>query len=824
MAEKTSLKQKATTLFDNVRYYWKEPPKGRYMPFKEVGAYSVGGIGVYFLIGVVQAFLINVNNFLIANVIGIDKSIILVIYVISVIVGFPATALRANIIDNTRNRQGKYRPYIMSMGIPTAILAVGFILVPYEKIHNDWISAIIILFFNIGFQFFYCFYLEAYENLLYVLSPNTQERADVASIKSIVYSIAPTISTAIMPLAAAALTGGSMTNIKLYRCVYPPMAIVGILLSVVVYANTQEKIIQAKTHVVQIKFMDALRAVAKNKYFWIISFAGWLGFLEGFYAVVLQWLYQYQHACSPGVYTIIGMINGNAYFWGMLAAPFAIRKFGKKKVLIFTNILNIFFIAMMYPVIVANPNNMIWIILICLFMNNLANSFGHILNPSIQGDIRDYQQYVTGERIDGMFATVGLIGSLITLATSGILPLVYDKTGINKATLAKLGPSIISQESAWIRENFAGETEKINELVGNLQQEVANVDFAVLYNRDVFEAVMLALIGISVLGAAINVIPFFFYDLSEIKQRGMVNILKIRAMFEDFGNGVLTDRNLVETIDIIRESSEMYDKEPVSTDKKDFTGKGKRKARREAIEYNNKIEIAKIVMLELKKFDDDPVFQIEFERAKKIYAAGLSGLTEVDDNILKEAKALPKNTKEERKIRSKAIESARNRLYAKKVIMKNYGGKIEEFDASVFEPLFEKDDACNDAMTAAYANLHNAKKAKDADAVAKFKAEIKILKNEQKQINAQIKDATDKNSVYSRAAKPYLDAKKLLVQEENYKRYDEIDSVYEEAKLRAENQAKAEAEERARLEAEEKAELEKRKAEKKAKSKKSNKK
>ena len=41
--------------------------------------------------------------------------------------------------------------------------------------------------------------------------------------------------------------------------------------------------------------------------------------------------------------------------------------------------------------------------------------FGRLLcqmssNPSIQGDIRDYQQYTTGERIDGMFAAVGLIG------------------------------------------------------------------------------------------------------------------------------------------------------------------------------------------------------------------------------------------------------------------------------------------------------------------------------------------------------------------------------------------------------------------------------
>ena len=36
MAEKTGLSEKASTLLNNVRYYWKKPAKGRYMSFKEI--------------------------------------------------------------------------------------------------------------------------------------------------------------------------------------------------------------------------------------------------------------------------------------------------------------------------------------------------------------------------------------------------------------------------------------------------------------------------------------------------------------------------------------------------------------------------------------------------------------------------------------------------------------------------------------------------------------------------------------------------------------------------------------------------------------------
>ena len=45
---------------------------------------------------------------------------------------------------------------------------------------------ITVLLFNIGFQFFYMFFYEAYENLILVLSPNTQERTDAATVKAVI--------------------------------------------------------------------------------------------------------------------------------------------------------------------------------------------------------------------------------------------------------------------------------------------------------------------------------------------------------------------------------------------------------------------------------------------------------------------------------------------------------------------------------------------------------------------------------------------------------------------------------------------------------------
>jgi len=95
-----------------------------------------------------------------------------------------------------------------------------------------------------------------------------------------------------------------------------------------------------------------------------------------------------------------------------------------------------------------------------------------------------------------------------------------------------------------------------------------------------------------------------------------------------------------------------------------------------------------------------------------------------------------------------------------------------------------------------------------------LKNKLKALQAEKKEIDAAIKEATDKNSYYNRLAKPYIDAKKLIAQAENYRHYEDIKAMYEEAKLRAEEADRLEEEKAKALEAEQKAEKARLKAEK----------
>lgn len=756
-------KEKVVSFLQDFKQYWHVPPKGRYMPYKEIASLSIGGIGVKFIVYCVNQMILAVGNTLIGNTIGINPSALYIIYIISVLSGFPLTALRAKMIDNTRSMKGKYRPYILTMGIPTVILGIGFIWMPYEHM-SLLVKCIVVLAFNIGFQFFYNFYNDAYDSIINVLSPNSIERSDVLSIKSICDNFAPSIATIFLPIVAKLITGeNTLYDLKIYRVLFPPMLIVGFAISLLVYINTEEKIVQAKTHIVEMKFSDAFRAIARNKYFWIISLAGWLGFLESSFNNIIGWMYNYQHACSPAQYSIITAIAGNASFWPMLIAPFFIRKFGKKKILIFTNLLNIGFIILMLPIVrMTGSAAIIWLLLLCIFINQFITALSWILTPSVNADIRDYQQYITGERIDGMFAAVGLIGNVITLVTSGVLPAIQEKAGLNAKVALSLG------------------------------YDGSNV-YDVLYDKDYFIQISSVLIIASVVGAVLNVIPYFFYDLTETKQKAMISVLKIRALFEDYGNNVLSDEALVEAVDIIKEAEVYCDKESTVPSKAAI--KKARKTGNKTLvktakqEYKNcraeneKIEIAHLVMNELHRFET-PEGAAQIQLAQRFVDAGLNGFLNEQTMTKAQAKAMPKNTPEEKDRRRDALIQISKIKTAKKAIKKYFPNGIEAFDNTVFETLFKAEDENELALHNALKAMKTAKENKNEVDIQRLKKQIKALQAQKAKIKKDIKAATEQNSIYYRAAKPYLDAQKTLKQMENYQHYDEIISLYDTAKER----------------------------------------
>lgn len=775
-SENSGVKQKIGSLIDNVRYYWNDPPKGKYMNFKEIAAYAVGGIGSYFIISMGMALLVSTTNMIVGGAIGIAPMDMYVLYLIATLANIPLTAIRANKVDNTRGKGGKYRPYLISMGIPSAIIAIVYVWFPYNALYSIFTQpmlgkdggyiakCVVVLLLNLGLQYYFNFFNDAYTNLIHVLSPNTQERTDVLAIKSVVYSLAPSIMNIVLPIIAQVAANNNLYDIKVYRISYPIFAIIGMLLTVVVYANTKEKIVQAKTHTIQISFIDSFKAVAKNKYFWIIALAGWIGFLESAYGNILTWSFNYGHTCNGAQFAIIQTLIGNASLWGMLLAPICIRKWGKKNVLVGVNLGNVVCILAM----IIDMRN-IWWLFICVYFNWLVGAFEQITTPAIQADIRDYQQYRSGERIDGMFATVLTIGNLVTLLTSSVLPMVYEKYGVYEGN------------------GYASSFDILDVNTG---------DPNLLYK------LMTVLIIMAAVGAFLNTVPYFFYDFNEKKQKSVIRVLKIRSLFEDYGNNALDNHKIVEAIDLVEKSRKMAAETPKTVTKemyKNISDKKQRKAAkkeyREALNFNEEIEISKFVCAELDKFkSENYIYQVKVY--SEILENGLAGIVNANEADLRReialAKAMPKNTQNEKEHRSFCIELAKKKLSAKKAFDKNYHS-LDEFvepDMAELTAIFDREDELDAQIFELNTKKTQLRKEGDNENGAKINSLLKNITAKRRELQKAEKAKMDEFAKFNRAAKPYIDARKLLLQQENYSHFEEIAALYDEAKEKADAEDK----------------------------------
>ena len=690
-------------LIDNIKQHWNTPSEGNYVPYKEVATIGVAGFGVNWTSHLASTIGLSASNFLVGASIGLQPMDLQIMLIIANLVGMPIAVFRGWFFDNHKMKGGKFIPIMLRTPIPIVALSTLFVWLPFEnwqyntKVIVVWIMYMII-------QFFLCLYNEGWAFFQQVVTPNAQERANVMSIFQILYSLAPTLTGLIIPTVAG-LTFG-INNIWTYRVIYPAFTMIGLVILLVFFPKLKERIILPKRPVEYVSIVDSLCEVAKNKYFWIINSAGWIGFLEGAYGVILSWSFVY--AYNGAKQTYLGLANtiiGNAALWSMALAPVLIKFMGKRNLLIAHNLINIVLMLCLIP---AYKN--LFLVCIIFYLNTFVNTFQNVYMANINADMRDYHQWKTGVRVDGMFGPMGLIGTVLGFGTGLVLPAIYEHMGLKD-------------------------------------------NYDVLYNDEMRNNLFNVLIICSIVGAILNLVPYLFYDLTEEKHRGYVFVLKIRAMFEDYGNGDLEDMQLIDAMKIIKGAKENAQKKPVDKTALKLAKKNKDKEQiakakaelREIKRHNEFVESLPIVREELEKFNTER-YKKQLESAKSTMALGEIYLYTDwnEEKIL--AKKLPKSTKEEKLIRSDAIKVANEKKRSAKLLLKHGKDNLIVPDASIPEEIKNR--------------------------------EINSSK-ERAQAKKELKTYTKGVSVYRRITKPYNDARNLIIQAENYTHLAEIESLYE---------------------------------------------
>ena len=708
-----ALIEKAKSTIGLAKKYWHEPPKGNYVSYKEIASLSGSGFGVHWAVLLPSAIGLNASNFLVGACIGLKPMDLQIMLIIANIIGIPLGIFRSWYYDNHNLKGGKFLPFLKMTVVPMVLTSMIFVWLPYENF-NYLFKALIVEIMYLLLNVFLAFFNESYTYFQQIITPNAQERTTVMSISQVIYSLAPTITNLVVPLVAG-LTWG-LNNIWTYRVIYPIFTVIGMVVSLIFFNKVKERLVLPKKKLEPVRMFDAIREVAKNKYYWIIQSAGWVGFLEGGYGVVLSWSFVYAFGGKYEAH--LGLANtiiGNAALWSMLLAPLVIKKMGKRNLLITANSINVFILSAFF---LFYKN----LVMICVlwYLNNFINTFWNIVQHNISADMRDYHQWKTGVRVDGLFGPLGIIGTIIGFGTGLVFPAVYEKMGLLE-------------------------------------------DYNVLYDDNIRNNLFEVLILLSVFGAIINLVPFCFYDLTENKHKAYVDVLKIRAMFENYSLGVLEDDELKDVMGIILQAKELFGKTPVLSDKSKLKlarkmskkSQEEKLLRKQAIkdakkelaeikETNLAIERASIIMQDLEKFTTEAGMK-RIAGAKQDVSNGNMYVYDDAKNLLKIAKKLPKTNKVEKEIREDEIKRARVKKESLTLVRK-YGKE------NILEPILqEKEEILN--------------------------RETKNFTESMKQ-RKDLKGYLKRESIYMRATKPYREADNLIKQSENYTHYEELVGKY----------------------------------------------
>lgn len=469
--------EKITEVPKEITTNWKAPAQGKYISYREFAAYSFGGIGVNTINSLFGYVALSANCLLVGSAYGIEPTHLAWMGIIMGIINLIKTPFISMLIDNTNSKHGKFRPYLLYTGLPTAVLLCMMAFIPNDI--NYWTKVSLLGVIYAFLMIFQALFSQAFTSLAQVLTPNGEERTGLLSVSMFIYSLGPSIVNMLLPILAN-LTGG-MTSFKTYRVLFPIFSIVGIILSIITFIGTEEKIVVPKDYVAKVKFSEGVKQVAKNKYFWLINLYAVLGSMKYGIGSILAWYCIYQIK-SDSMLGIMNTVIGTASVPLMLLAPILAKKIGKRNIIIWTNVLRVVFSVLM---LVTMDKTVIFFV--CLYLATLMMGGDSVVTTSMTAEIFDYQQWKTGVRLEGFITQFGtMLTTIAGMLTSLILPYFYEHYGLKK-------------------------------------------DYTVLYNASVRTPIFNILIITSIISCLLSIIPILFYNLKEKDHQKIIEELKVRA-------------------------------------------------------------------------------------------------------------------------------------------------------------------------------------------------------------------------------------------------------------------------------------------------------
>lgn len=410
-------------LFSKLKSMWKTPLEGRCLNIKEMGTFGLYALGNSFISSAV--YYVATITF-IPYFYHIDVIHAYIIMIAGTLINLTLQPFIGNLMEKTNTKFGRYKPFILFSLPALSLFAVLVTWIPQIGVEN----------MRIIYAYLTCvplFVLLAFANNMYqtmpsVITPVSQERADMMTPIGLIVGFAPSVLQVIAgPIRAHfASSGREYLGIRIIGIIAVVIGTIFVLFLI----KVKERVFvlkDEKKKEEKINFKDAYKMLSKNKPLIILFVALAVGSLREFCRQFIYLIIQFRFAAtSTAAMQISGLIMtivGFASTVAMFLLPIVTRKLNKNVIIILftvTSVISFGFLGLFgYQNIAVGTTSAV--VLTILFFISAINPT-YLLIPVMLGEIADYQQYKTGKRLEGhmqnlLFSAPGLISQLLMLVT-----------------------------------------------------------------------------------------------------------------------------------------------------------------------------------------------------------------------------------------------------------------------------------------------------------------------------------------------------------------------------------------------------------------------
>lgn len=295
--------------------------------------YGSAAFGWNMINGIIGTFL----TVYFTNVAFLDAAVISSLIAVSKLFDGVSDLVVGRMVDNTKSKMGKARPWLMRMCIPFAIATVALFTVP-AGLPNAVKYVYVFIMYNLVNTVCLTTMQVPYYSLISLLTRNSYERGFLGNLQQIFQTLGNVFVNAVFTILLTAFSSSVDTyqTQRSYTMTVGLLCLLMVVVSLIAVFSTKERVTdeakEVKKNENKVPVMVAVKALLSNKY-WVMMFFAMLCifFVIIFYSIggVYYAIYIFG---DMGQISWMNNAISIAQFAIMFATPFFMKKFGKRPI------------------------------------------------------------------------------------------------------------------------------------------------------------------------------------------------------------------------------------------------------------------------------------------------------------------------------------------------------------------------------------------------------------------------------------------------------------------------------------------------------------